>query len=76
LSTSPSRIGKQALYTALALGEKLVRPAVDASPQALRSMRNFLLLQYPAALGTAIHATPVVAAIIQRSIFCWRRRRR
>jgi len=26
-------------------------------------MRNFLLLQYPAALGTAIHATPVVAAL-------------
>jgi len=63
LSTSPSRIGKQALYTALAQGERLLRPAVDTSPQALRSIHNFLLLQYQTALGTAIHATPVMEAL-------------
>jgi ADP-heptose:LPS heptosyltransferase len=29
----------------------------------LSDVRNFLLLQYPLALGTAIHATPLIAAI-------------
>jgi len=29
----------------------------------LADIRNFLLLQYPLALGTAIHATPLIAAI-------------
>ena len=29
----------------------------------LADVRNFLLLQYPLALGTAIHATPLIAAI-------------
>jgi ADP-heptose:LPS heptosyltransferase len=29
----------------------------------LSDVRNFLLLQYPPALGTAIHATPLIAAI-------------
>ncbi len=31
--------------------------------QALRDMREFVLLQYPAALGSAVHATPLVAAL-------------
>jgi ADP-heptose:LPS heptosyltransferase len=37
----------------------MVRPS---QPQLLE-FRNFLLLQYPLALGTAIHATPLISAI-------------
>jgi ADP-heptose:LPS heptosyltransferase len=33
------------------------------APPALADIRNFLLLQYPGALGTAIHATPLIAAL-------------
>ncbi len=32
-------------------------------PEDLSEFRNFLLLQHPQALGTAIHATPLIAAI-------------
>ena len=60
MSTSASTKAKHALYTALALTERIVRPPRKAAPSGLR---NFLLLQYPDALGTAIHATPVVAAL-------------
>jgi len=60
LSTSASTKAKHALYTALASAERAVRPQFRAAPA---SLRNFLLLQYPEALGTAIHATPVVAAL-------------
>ncbi len=34
----------------------------DTQPE-LAEVRNFLLLQHPLALGTAIHATPLIAAI-------------
>jgi ADP-heptose:LPS heptosyltransferase len=34
---------------------------------ALTGIRNFLLLQYPLALGTAVHATPLIAAL--RAVF-------
>ena len=36
---------------------------VHPSQPELSDVRNFLLLQYPLALGTAIHATPLIAAI-------------
>jgi len=36
-------------------------------PPALAGIRNFLLLQYPQALGTAVHATPLLAAL--RAVF-------
>jgi ADP-heptose:LPS heptosyltransferase len=39
--------------------ERMVHPR---QPE-LSTIRNFLLLQYPLALGTAIHATPLIAAI-------------
>ena len=35
----------------------------------LTDIRNFLLLQYPLALGTAIHATPLIAAIVKQPNF-------
>ena len=63
MSISPSRLGKHTLYHSLAFGEKLLRPGLGTTPRALRSICNFLLLQYPSALGTAIHATPFVAAL-------------
>jgi ADP-heptose:LPS heptosyltransferase len=36
---------------------------VHPSQPELSEVRNFLLLQYPLALGTAIHATPLIAAL-------------
>jgi ADP-heptose:LPS heptosyltransferase len=39
--------------------ERALRPA---QPE-LSTIRNFLLLQYPLALGTAIHATPLIDAL-------------
>jgi ADP-heptose:LPS heptosyltransferase len=38
----------------------VARPAIVGS---LANERNFVLLQYPTALGTALHATPLVAAL-------------
>jgi ADP-heptose:LPS heptosyltransferase len=41
-----------------------VEQALQASSQApLASTTNFLLLQYPTALGTAVHATPLIPAL-------------
>ena len=57
---STSTTAKHALYTALAFAERAVRSPLPATPS---SLRNFLLLQYPDALGNAIHSTPVVAAL-------------
>lgn len=48
-----------AAYLNLAVFERMVH----ARPPALEDLRNFLLLQYPLALGTAVHATPLIAAI-------------
>ncbi len=36
---------------------------VHTRPPELAAIRNFLLLQYPLALGTAIHAIPLIAAL-------------
>jgi ADP-heptose:LPS heptosyltransferase len=50
---------KSAAFVNLAVLERMVHPT---QPD-LSDIRNFLLLQYPLALGTAIHATPLIAAI-------------
>lgn len=50
---------KSAAFVNLAEFERMVH----ASQPELCEVRNFLLLQYPLALGTAIHATPLIAAI-------------
>ncbi|HXB61357.1 MAG TPA: glycosyltransferase family 9 protein [Acidobacteriaceae bacterium] len=63
MSTSAFTQAKHGLYSALALAERMVRPPLETTPSALHSLRNFLLLQYPSALGTALHGTPVVAAL-------------
>jgi ADP-heptose:LPS heptosyltransferase len=41
--------------------------AFTRKPPALTGIRNFLLLQYPQALGSAVHATPLFAAL--RAVF-------
>ncbi len=48
-----------AALLALARLERAVRPV----PPPLAELRNFLLLQYPQALGTAVHATPLITAL-------------
>jgi ADP-heptose:LPS heptosyltransferase len=50
---------KSAALVNLAILERMVHPR---QPD-LADIRNFLILQYPLALGTAIHATPLIAAI-------------
>ena len=41
--------------------------AFTRKPPALAGIRNFLLLQYPQALGTAVHTTPLFSAL--RAVF-------
>jgi ADP-heptose:LPS heptosyltransferase len=50
---------KSASFSALAAWER----AFHRKQSALAGIRNFLLLQYPQALGTAVHATPLLAAL-------------
>jgi ADP-heptose:LPS heptosyltransferase len=50
---------KSASISALAVLER----AFTRKQSALSGLRNFMLLQYPLALGTAIHATPLLAAL-------------
>jgi ADP-heptose:LPS heptosyltransferase len=55
---SVARKLKSAAFATIAAAERAVRP----SPP-LAETKNFLLLQYPAALGTAVHATPLIPAL-------------
>lgn len=57
------RFAKEAFYSVTALVDKIQRGRPDLSPQHLRSFSNFLLIQNPSALGSAVHATPVVKAL-------------
>jgi ADP-heptose:LPS heptosyltransferase len=50
---------KSAAFINLAVFERMVH----TRPPELSDIRNFLLLQYPLALGTAIHATPLIRAL-------------
>jgi ADP-heptose:LPS heptosyltransferase len=51
---------KHAALLGAASAERLFAPAARAP---LNEYRNFLLLQYPSALGTAVHATPLARAL-------------
>jgi ADP-heptose:LPS heptosyltransferase len=51
---------KSAAFSAAAAVERIMRPA---SREPLADVTNFLLLQHPTALGTAVHATPMVPAL-------------
>lgn len=58
---SAAQFGKRVILNGYAAVESLV-----ASPRAslpLAEIGNFLLLQHPTALGTAIHATPLIPAL-------------
>jgi ADP-heptose:LPS heptosyltransferase len=57
--TAIASVLKSAAFINLATFERMVHPH---QPD-LADIRNFLLLQYPLALGTAIHATPLISAI-------------
>ncbi|HEX4019579.1 MAG TPA: glycosyltransferase family 9 protein [Acidobacteriaceae bacterium] len=54
------------LLRAVAGCERLLRHRPSLAPNDLRSIRNFLLLQYDTPLGSAIHATPLYEAIKRR----------
>lgn len=54
---------KMSLLRAAAWAERCVRQRPSLAPEALRSIRNFLLLQYDTPLGSAVHATPLYEAI-------------
>jgi ADP-heptose:LPS heptosyltransferase len=51
---------KAAVFSSVAAAERVVRPG---HREPLSRITNFLLLQYPTALGTAVHATPLVPAL-------------
>jgi ADP-heptose:LPS heptosyltransferase len=51
---------KAAAFSSVAAAERVVR-AGSRGP--LAGTTNFLLLQYPTALGTAVHATPMIPAL-------------
>jgi ADP-heptose:LPS heptosyltransferase len=54
-----ANVSQLAGLSALATFERAVRPRQPP----LADIRNFLLLQYPQSLGTAVHATPLIAAL-------------
>jgi ADP-heptose:LPS heptosyltransferase len=55
-----ARMIKNAVFAGVAAVERTVR---GRGYESLAGARNFLLLQYPAALGTVVHATPLVPAL-------------
>jgi ADP-heptose:LPS heptosyltransferase len=57
---SVGRTIKGGVFSGIAGMERLLRPGAMAP---LAQIRNFLLLQYPTALGTAVHATPLIPAL-------------
>lgn len=58
-----ARAVKGAAFSVVAGAERVLRPGQRREP--LSRVRNVLLLQYSAALGPAVHATPLVAGIRQ-----------
>ncbi|RSL14793.1 ADP-heptose:LPS heptosyltransferase [Edaphobacter aggregans] len=52
---------KGSIFSSVAAAERLVSNGIAATP--LHQIKHFLLLQYPRALGTAIHATPLIPAL-------------
>ena len=54
---------KHTAFSALALGAKALRGRTDGQEDDLRALKQFVLLQYAPALGSVVHATPLVAAL-------------
>src|SRR5665213_1502933 len=61
----PPRTWKQTIFTALAHVEHALRGGAPATQADLRQIRNFLVLQYEAPLGSIVHATPMFEALKQ-----------
>lgn len=59
-AVSTTRRIRSAALAGVAALERVTRPRAQHS---LTEVGSFLLLQYPAALGTAVHATPLVEAL-------------
>ncbi len=55
--------GKQFFFRAMAGLERPFRSRPSLAPDSLRSIRNFLFLQYDKPLGSAVHSTPLFEAI-------------
>ncbi|WP_263384758.1 glycosyltransferase family 9 protein [Granulicella arctica] len=58
---SLARAVKGAVFGSVAGLERTLRPGSRSTD--LSTVQNFLLLQYPLALGTAVHATPLIPAL-------------
>ena len=54
---------KGGVFFGVAALERLVNYGGAAYSGPLREIKDFLLLQYPSALGTAVHATPLIPAL-------------
>lgn len=54
---------KGGIFAGVAAVERVANPGGLSRDGSLREIENFLLLQYPTALGTAIHATPLIRAL-------------
>jgi ADP-heptose:LPS heptosyltransferase len=54
---------KGASFSSIAALESLFKLGRSGKTKPLWTIRNFLLLQYPTALGTAVHATPLIPAL-------------
>ena len=59
----PPNLLKRAVFSTLALAERAVRPGRRPSFKQLRTVRNFIFLQFEQPLGTVVHATPVFGAL-------------
>jgi len=59
----PTRSAKYKAFRLLAAMERPFRKRPPLDAQYLRSIRNFFFLQYDTPLGSAVHATPLFAAI-------------
>jgi ADP-heptose:LPS heptosyltransferase len=57
------RAVKRGIFSRVAAVERLMHKGNAGHAVALGEVRNFLLLQHSAALGTAIHATPLIPAL-------------
>ncbi len=60
---SPPKPWKRAIFYAIARVESSLRRREPYSQAELRQIRNFLVLQYDAPLGSVVHATPLYEAL-------------
>ena len=59
----PPNLFKRFGFSTLAIAEQVVRPGRRPSFEQLKTVRNFIFLQFERPLGTVVHATPVFRAL-------------